>query len=627
MKDNKKEHIITKVINFTMIILMLTVWFFTLTFANAGSESNVILEFDRTEAEVGEIVKATVRVNNIKNLAGYQVNISYDPDVVIAVNPDTGAESSVVVAGDLINNPKYIPIPAIAHDKEKGIIAVGRVYMNLNGYKESGQAKESGILFETAFKILKKEETAIEFTDEKLPGGIDGTELFDWDGDTIKDYVVKTPQKINLLATPTPGPSLEPTLDPSLTPSPDQDPDPSLQPTLEPYEETLLLIPNIYNYTGEASVAVEIKDLMDAFNNAKTENGVKKIVLDVEAIDGAKVYVVEIPTDILSYNDLIHKILISTEIGNIDIPSNFLSQKGVPDKITKSPTVSFSIKTSDLKEVDEDSKNKTGQRPVVEINILVDGEIIEWNSFFIPFRVSIPYVALEEPENHEYIVVWHIEKNTGKIIPVTSGKYRTAPLNAVEFMANNFGKFAVAVNHKTFNDIDSYSWAKKQIEVLASKGIISGTSETTFTPGEDIKRADFIILLIKSLGLYCEFESNFSDVSPGSYYYDYVGMARELGIASGVGDNMFKPLEKITRQDMMVLTANALKIAGKISDTGNEADISKFTDKDKIASYAVEGVATLVKKGIVVGSENKINPLGNATRAELAAIIYKIYYI
>ena len=45
-------------------------------------------------------------------------------------------------------------------------------------------------------------------------------------------------------------------------------------------------------------------------------------------------------------------------------------------------------------------------------------------------------------------------------------------------------------------------------------------SETTFAPGEDIKRADFIILWVKSLGLYCEFESNFSDVSPESYYYE-----------------------------------------------------------------------------------------------------------
>ena len=44
-----------------------------------------------------------------------------------------------------------------------------------------------------------------------------------------------------------------------------------------------------------------------------------------------------------------------------------------------------------------------------------------------------------------------------------------------------------------------------------------------------------------------------------------------------------------------------------------------------IASYAVEGVATLVKEGIVVGSGDVINPKGNASRAELAAIVYKIY--
>ena len=79
-----------KLINFNiikvfLIILMLTTCVFSLTFVNANSQSNVILEFDKTEAEVGEIVKAKVSLNNIKNLAGYQVNISYDPDVVKVV--------------------------------------------------------------------------------------------------------------------------------------------------------------------------------------------------------------------------------------------------------------------------------------------------------------------------------------------------------------------------------------------------------------------------------------------------------------------------------------------------------------------------------------------------------------
>ena len=65
----------------------------------------------------------------------------------------------------------------------------------------------------------------------------------------------------------------------------------------------------------------------------------------------------------------------------------------------------------------------------------------------------------------------------------------------------------------------------------------------TFTQGR-YKKADFIILLIKSLGLHCEVSVNFDDVLPGSYYYEYVGIAKELGITSGVGGNMFKPLEK-----------------------------------------------------------------------------------
>ncbi|HHX18562.1 MAG TPA: cellulosome anchor protein [Clostridium sp.] len=620
MKKTKEVQAIAKAINFNivaifLIMLMLTVWIFTVTFANANSGPNVILEFDKTEAEVGEIVRATVKVNNIKNFAGYQVNISYNPDVVEVVNPYTGIDSSVVVVGDLISNQEYGPLPIVSNDKEEGLIAIGRMYTYLNDYKESGQAKESGILFEIGFKILKKEMTAIEFTDERLPGNVGGTALFDWDGERITDYVVRTPQEINLLPTPT----LEPTLEPT--------PEATLEPTLEPDEESMLLVPKLNNYTREANVEAEIKDLLEAFNKAKVEDGIKKLVLNVKAVEAAEAYVIELPTDLLSNNNLVHKILITTEFGNVEIPSNFFSQITTPDKITKSSTISISIKTSNLEGVDKDLKNKIGERPVVEINILVEGEIIEWNSPSIPLKVSIPYIAIEEPEDYEYIVVWHIEKDTNKIIPVTSGKYHAAPLNAVEFMTNNFGKFAVAYNHKTFNDISSYSWAKKQIEVLASKGIINGTSEITFTPGEDIKRADFIILLIKSLGLYSEAVSNFDDVLPGSYYYEYVGIAKELGITSGVGDNMFKPLEKVTRQDMMVLTANALKIAGKISDKGIESDIAKFDDKDKIASYAVEGVSTLVKKGIVLGSGNNINPLGNATRAELAAIIYKIYYM
>jgi hypothetical protein len=225
--------------------------------------------------------------------------------------------------------------------------------------------------------------------------------------------------------------------------------------------------------------------------------------------------------------------------------------------------------------------------------------------------------------NHENIVVWYID-DSGKTIPVPSARYDHIA-RTITFTTTNFGKYAVTFVTKTFDDISNYAWAKKQIEVLAAKGVINGTSQTTFAPSTAITRGDFLLLLVKALGLTATVDSNFSDVEPSAYYYNAIGIAKKLKITTGVGDNKYNPKEKITRQDLMVLTTNALKIAGKVSTPGTKTEIERFSDKAGIASYATEGVATLVKEGIVVGSGNVINPRGNTSRAELAAIIYKIY--
>nr|WP_281257772.1 S-layer homology domain-containing protein [Paenibacillus donghaensis] len=56
------------------------------------------------------------------------------------------------------------------------------------------------------------------------------------------------------------------------------------------------------------------------------------------------------------------------------------------------------------------------------------------------------------------------------------------------------------------------------------------------------------------------------------------------------------------------------------------ADIQKFSDKSDIASYAVEGVAFMVKEGIVNGNGDTLTPRINATRAEAAVIMYRIQH-
>ncbi|NOU98282.1 hypothetical protein GC093_34430 [Paenibacillus sp. LMG 31456] len=178
---------------------------------------------------------------------------------------------------------------------------------------------------------------------------------------------------------------------------------------------------------------------------------------------------------------------------------------------------------------------------------------------------------------------------------------------------------------KKFTDVSTnYSWAKEAIEFLASKGIIQGTSDTTFDPDKKITRADFITLLVRALDMKAEFSSNFNDVSSSDYYYQALGIAKQLGIASGVGDNLFNPKQEISRQDMMVLCARALQLSEKLKLTGNTSDLASYSDKGSVASYAEEGVASMVHQGIIEGNGAGLNPLGNATRAETAVIIFRI---
>ncbi len=76
---------------------------------------------------------------------------------------------------------------------------------------------------------------------------------------------------------------------------------------------------------------------------------------------------------------------------------------------------------------------------------------------------------------------------------------------------------------------------------------------------------------------------------------------------------------------MMVLTENALRMLKKLEAQGTASDLDKFADKSLVAAYAVNGVASVVKEGLIVGSGDRINPLGKTTRAEAAAFLYRIY--
>lgn len=173
-----------------------------------------------------------------------------------------------------------------------------------------------------------------------------------------------------------------------------------------------------------------------------------------------------------------------------------------------------------------------------------------------------------------------------------------------------------------FTDLTHYDWAKDAIYDLRDKGIINGTSKTTYSPANNIKRGDFILILTRMLEIKGGTD-NFADVPSGSYYYDAISAAKAAGIAKGDGDR-FMPEATITRQDLITLAYRAFLEKGVIEVSSDVSVLDAFSDKDLISGYAKEAMASMVAAGIIKGSDGGVNPLGNATRAEVAVMCARL---
>jgi uncharacterized repeat protein (TIGR02543 family) len=343
-------------------------------------------------------------------------------------------------------------------------------------------------------------------------------------------------------------------------------------------------------------------------------------VITVPSIPGVNSYTLGIPAASLSGSQGEGTLTFSTGSGSIIIPAGMLA--GIPG--TEGKKAGITIAQGDKSGLPDNVKAAIGDRPIVKLTMTLDGTPAEWNNPNAPVTISIPYTpTAEELANPESIIIWYIDGN-GNVVEVPSGRYDPAT-GTVIFSTTHFSEFAVVYVKKTFDDLGIVVWARKPIEALASKGILKGTSETEYAPQTNITRADFLYFLVRTLGVDAKFSGNFDDIDKNAYYYKEIGIAKELGITSGTGNNEFTPDASITRQDMMVLTERALRMLKKLEAQGTVSDLDKFADKSLVADYAVNGVASVVREGLIIGSGGKVNPLGNTTRAEAAVFLYRIY--
>ncbi len=173
---------------------------------------------------------------------------------------------------------------------------------------------------------------------------------------------------------------------------------------------------------------------------------------------------------------------------------------------------------------------------------------------------------------------------------------------------------------KGFTDIDDVSWATESINKLLELGVVSESEDGKFNPNNNIKRSEFIKLIVEALDLNDESAaSSFTDVAEDAWYYEYAAAAQKAGIVLGGDDGKFNPESYITRQDMSVIIARALELYGIKAD---EEKGQLFDDDESISDYAKAAIYLLKSLEIINGTgENNFTPLGNATRAQTAKMV------
>lgn len=259
-----------------------------------------------------------------------------------------------------------------------------------------------------------------------------------------------------------------------------------------------------------------------------------------------------------------------------------------------------------------------------------DGNKVMINSF------GDTYVSRSIPL-HESV---DTNKTTGVVYDPNTGEFRFVPSVFSEvdgqtiatFMRNTNSVYTVVTTDKSFTDVPEGRWSTEDIHLLANKLIVAGITESEFGPKQDITRAEFAALLVRSLGLPVgNSAASFSDVDENKWYAAEIAAAVDAGLVYGYAeDNTFRPDRNITRAEIAAMVVRAMAYAGtevELADGEQATLLGQFSDADQIRWGQAE-VAAAVKAGIVAGMDNgQIWPGTSASREQAASMIarYLVY--
>lgn len=196
----------------------------------------------------------------------------------------------------------------------------------------------------------------------------------------------------------------------------------------------------------------------------------------------------------------------------------------------------------------------------------------------------------------------------GKTVDVTKksdGKYTFTMPEGKVTVTPTFSKIEDTKPSKNgFDDVASSAWYADAVQYVTDKGLMNGTDDNQFSPNASTTRGMLMTVLARYAG---------EDTTGGATWYEKgMNWAKAKGVSDGTNPNA-----NITREQlvtMMYRYAGSPKADGKLDS---------FSDAASVSTYAADAMQWAVANGIVNGSNGKLNPQNNATRAEVAAILMR----
>ena len=207
----------------------------------------------------------------------------------------------------------------------------------------------------------------------------------------------------------------------------------------------------------------------------------------------------------------------------------------------------------------------------------------------------------------------------GERLKLTENRDGTYSFTMPNGAANVYARFSGS--GLPFADVPSGSWYYDDVAYVYDTGLMTGLTATTFGPNLSTTRGMIVTILWRMENEpAAKHGCPFADVRRGSYYEQAIAWASENGIVTGFDASTFAPDRAITREQLAAILFRFAAYRGMDAVTLRE-NLSSFQDQAAISAYAVSALNWAVGEGLMQGTGDKLEPTGNATRAQVAAML------